>query len=51
LLHRAIALLPAWSAVEADEDLYRSLGLPPVAYWRESPLENALDAGVAPGEP
>ncbi len=51
LLHRAIALLPAWSAVEAGEDLYRSLGLPPVAYWRESPLENALAAGVARGEP
>ncbi len=39
-LHRAIALLPAWSAAEAEEDFYRSRGLPPVAYWRESPLEN-----------
>lgn len=51
LLHRAIGLLPAWSAAEADNDLYRNLGLPPVAYWRESPLENVLAAGAARGGP
>jgi hypothetical protein len=48
-LGKAIALLPPWSARDAQDDLYRArLGLE-IPYWQESPLEIQPLSKAGPG--